>query len=288
MAHRLTIFLLIFSNQLFSQKLSTDQYISQYKDEAKRQMKKYRIPASITLAQAILESGNGNSELAKQSNNHFGIKCHTNWQGDKVFHDDDEYNECFRKYQSVLDSYEDHSKFLLRDRYLGLFDLSINDYKGWAKGLKYAGYATNPKYDKLLIKIIEDYDLNAFDKWPTENENKLVSGFSIGWKDLISQSFLYFNADKKYFINTRLSSSLSDVSLMLGGGHLINKYLGVGGEFGVLSRDREFDGIDFLPNFELNTHLFIPMKHKKINLKIGLSTTNGKQYEPRISVGILR
>ena len=288
MAHRLTIFLVILSNQLFSQTLSTEQYISQYKEEAIRQMKKYRIPASITLAQAILESGNGNSDLAKYSNNHFGIKCHTSWQGDRVFHDDDENDECFRKYKTVLDSYEDHSDFLLRDRYLDLFDLPIDDYKGWARGLKKAGYATNPKYDKLLIKIIEDYDLNVLDKWPNENEKKLVSGFSLGWIDVISQSFLYFKPNQNYFLSTRLSSSINDVSLMLGGGHLINKHIGIGGEIGLLSNDREFDGIDFLPNFELNSHLFIPVKYKKIHIKIGVSTTNGKQYDPRISIGILR
>jgi LysM repeat protein len=130
------------------------------------EMHEYKIPASITLAQGILESGNGRSELASKSNNHFGIKCHRGWKGGRVYHDDDEKGECFRKYKYVQTSYEDHSKFLTsRQRYAGLFKLRKNDYKGWAKGLKKAGYATDKKYPKKLIKIIEEYRLYEFDKF---------------------------------------------------------------------------------------------------------------------------
>lgn len=127
------------------------------------QMQQHGIPASITLAQGILESGDGNSRLARDANNHFGIKCH-DWTGKKVYHDDDARNECFRKYDNAKQSFEDHSLFLKRPRYAFLFDLNITDYKAWAKGLKQAGYATNPKYPELLIRIIEENNLAAYDQ----------------------------------------------------------------------------------------------------------------------------
>lgn len=138
-------------------------YIDQYKDIAIREMLRYHIPASITLAQGLLESGAGRSELARKGNNHFGIKCH-GWTGRKTYHDDDESGECFRAYDRVLDSYEDHSKFLMEGRrYQHLFSLGNTDYKGWAYGLKKAGYATNPAYAQSLIGIIELYRLYEFD-----------------------------------------------------------------------------------------------------------------------------
>ena len=138
-------------------------YIDKYKDVAITEMQRYRIPASITLAQGLLESGAGQSALARQGNNHFGIKCH-DWTGRKTYHDDDERQECFRAYNTVLESYEDHSKFLTgKPRYAGLFKLSLTDYKGWARGLKSAGYATNPRYAEQLIGIIETYELYKYD-----------------------------------------------------------------------------------------------------------------------------
>jgi len=141
------------------------QYIKRYAPIAVSEMHKYNVPASITLAQGILESGNGRSQLASKSNNHFGIKCHTGWKGAKVYHDDDEKGECFRKYKYVESSYEDHSQFLSgRRRYASLFTLKKIDYKGWSKGLKKAGYATDKNYPKKLIKIIETYELYEFDK----------------------------------------------------------------------------------------------------------------------------
>ena len=146
-------------------KLSQEEYIEKYKDEAIREMLMHGVPASITLSQGMLESGNGNSPLAVYANNHFGIKCHKGWEGLTFIQDDDEKNECFRKYGSVLESYSDHSAFLSgRSRYATLFDLKRTDYKGWAKGLKKAGYATNPHYPQLLIKIIEKHNLNEYDK----------------------------------------------------------------------------------------------------------------------------
>lgn len=140
-------------------------YIKLYAPLAVREMHTYKIPASITLAQGILESGNGRSGLASKSKNHFGIKCHRGWKGARVYHDDDEKGECFRKYTYVENSYSDHSKFLYgRKRYAFLFKLNKKKYKSWAKGLKKAGYATDRKYPKKLIKIIEDYKLYEFDK----------------------------------------------------------------------------------------------------------------------------
>lgn len=138
-------------------------YIESYSPIAFEQQKLHKIPASIKLAQGLLESAAGMSELAQVSNNHFGIKC-SNWTGDKVYSDDDTKGECFRKYKSVRDSYEDHSMFLVsRPRYASLFTLKETDYKGWAHGLKKAGYATDPSYANKLIKLIEDYDLAKFD-----------------------------------------------------------------------------------------------------------------------------
>lgn len=149
-------------------------YIDKYADIAVTEQKKYGIPASITLAQGLLESGAGQSELAVESNNHFGIKCHDTWTGQKYYYDDDRKNECFRKYRKVEDSYEDHSQFLLRPRYESLFKLKPTDYRGWAHGLKKAGYATDPKYAEKLISLIEDYDLHRFDtgKGKTKQEKQ--------------------------------------------------------------------------------------------------------------------
>ncbi len=146
-------------------RMTTEEYIAKYKDVAIKKMKEYKIPASITLAQGVLESGSGNSRLARKANNHFGIKCHKDWHGKKFYMDDDEKHECFRKYPKAEDSYRDHSKFLTqRGRYSFLFQYDITDYKKWAYGLKKAGYATNPRYPALLIRIIEKYHLDQYDK----------------------------------------------------------------------------------------------------------------------------
>lgn len=139
------------------------RYIDRYKDIAIQQMREKGVPASITLAQGCLESGNGLSTLATQGNNHFGIKCH-NWTGETIYHDDDEAGECFRRYETAEESFRDHSDFLrYRDRYAFLFELDPTDYKGWAKGLKEAGYATDPNYAAKLIDIIEAYNLTQYD-----------------------------------------------------------------------------------------------------------------------------
>lgn len=143
----------------------TLQYIGKYAPLAVAEMFENRIPASITLAQGILESASGRSQLALKSNNHFGIKCHKGWEGEKVFYHDDIKDECFRKYQHVYSSYRDHSEFLTRrKRYADLFKLRQSDYKGWAKGLKKLGYATDRDYSKKLVRIIEEYRLYEFDQ----------------------------------------------------------------------------------------------------------------------------
>lgn len=141
-------------------KMTPQEYIDLYKPLAVKSMEEYKIPACITLAQGLLESGNGGSELTVKANNHFGIKCKNSWTGPRVYHDDDEKGECFRKYRSAEASYADHSQFLTGSpRYASLFKLDITDYKGWARGLKAAGYATNPRYAEILIDLIERYDL---------------------------------------------------------------------------------------------------------------------------------
>lgn len=161
-------------------------------------MKKYKIPASITLAQGLLESGAGRSELARRSNNHFGIKCGSSWNGPTVRHDDDARNECFRAYYNPIQSYEDHSVFLSNgSRYQFLFKLKPTDYRGWAKGLKKAGYATNPSYATQLIQIIEDYELYKYDN--SSKKNKKKRGRNRNQKEehevLISNGLLYVIAD---------------------------------------------------------------------------------------------
>ncbi len=156
--------LIIFQNAYSQTKMTRGEYIEKYKVIAIQEMVEFNIPASITLAQGIVESGNGNSRLAREANNHFGIKCHTGWEGDFVRENDDAPNECFRKYKDPLESYKDHSFFLSqRSRYASLFELEITNYKAWARGLKKAGYATNPKYANMLIKIIEENNLQKYD-----------------------------------------------------------------------------------------------------------------------------
>lgn len=154
----------MFINSSYAEKLMTkEEYVEIWRNEAINQMKDFKIPASITIAQGIIESGSGNSILAKQGNNHFGIKCH-DWKGEKMYMDDDAKGECFRVYSKATDSYNDHSTFLTtKTRYSKLFTYDIIDYKSWAYGLKEAGYATNPKYPDMLIELIEKLNLNQLD-----------------------------------------------------------------------------------------------------------------------------
>jgi hypothetical protein len=156
------------------------QYIDRFKTIAIQEMNLYGIPASITLAQGLFESGSGNGELAKVANNHFGIKCNSEWKGKSYYKDDDNQNDCFRVYDRPEDSFRDHSEFLKRKRYAKLFELDKNDYQGWAFGLKAAGYATNPNYPQLLINVIKKYNLDQYDRPETEvqkenRENRVLT-----------------------------------------------------------------------------------------------------------------
>ena len=178
---QILVFLFIFTCSIVSSQTKSKAYLSYieaYNQLAVIQQKEHGIPASITLAQGLLESGAGQSEFVKRSNNHFGIKCH-DWTGDKVYHDDDSKGECFRKYDNVLASYEDHSFFLKnKTRYAFLFELSPTDYENWAHGLKKAGYATDPTYAYKLISIIENYGLHAYDLVKGDDNTSVASKYS--------------------------------------------------------------------------------------------------------------
>ncbi|MDY0199243.1 MAG: glucosaminidase domain-containing protein [Tenuifilaceae bacterium] len=188
-------------------KISSEEYIKRYQGLAVSQMEKFGVPASIILAQGLLESGSGNSTLAVKANNHFGIKCHKTWTGPRIYHDDDARGECFRKYRTPEKSYQDHSEFLRgARRYAFLFDLNPTDYKGWAYGLKKAGYATDPQYPKKLIRIIEEHKLYALDSGveisiesPTKGMGEEIDpeNFSI---DIFNQRKLYMKNRIKYIV----------------------------------------------------------------------------------------
>jgi len=200
MKNSLLLFFVLFFFDISAQSI-TEIYINKFKSIAKDEMKTYNIPASITLSQGILESGNGLSRLASEANNHFGIKCHSSWIGETILYDDDEDDECFRKYSNAEESYRDHSLFLTtRGRYSDLFN-SMN-YKKWARGLLKAGYATNPDYDKLLIDIIEKYSLYKFDDI---SEKQFYLSHYYGFPYVFGLGSNYFI--DKFLINIRCESS---------------------------------------------------------------------------------
>ena len=192
------------------------QYIEQYKDVAIEQMLRWKIPASITLAQGLLESGAGQSDLAVAGNNHFGIKCH-GWEGRTVHRDDDARQECFRAYNSAYESFEDHSRFLASgQRYRGLFKLKTTDYEGWARGLKAAGYATNPQYAQRLINLIELYHLNQYDR--AKSYDKFIVGHSKDQPAASQQQLLHaihmFN--KNYYLYARRGDTFRSIGEEIG------------------------------------------------------------------------
>jgi uncharacterized FlgJ-related protein len=201
--HGFAIILLFTFVSSIQAQYTREEYIRKYQLLVIEEMGRSGIPASIKMAQAVLESGNGNSLLSRNSNNHFGIKCKSNWRGQRVYHDDDEKGECFRKYKSVEESYIDHTNFLMGNpRYAFLFTLAPDDYKGWAKGLKDAGYATARHYDKSLIKIIEDHQLYRLDQKQTirpllANSNSPALNKGMSDKMIINP----FNSRKKVIIN---------------------------------------------------------------------------------------
>jgi len=235
-------------------------YVDNYYKLAQKQQKEYGIPASITLAQGLLESKAGQSSLTKMSNNHFGIKC-TDWTGDKVYYDDDEKGECFRKYDKVLQSYEDHSLFLKnRKRYGFLFDLKPTDYEGWAFGLKKAGYATDPAYGFKLISIIETYNLHQFDL--KENEKQWVA-----------------ETEKNSIDNVEQRNNQSSIgSIQASANHVVKKVNGVrfvtaspADTYGIIAdefnlsekRLRKFNDVDALAELEAGDRVFISSKKNK-------------------------
>jgi flagellum-specific peptidoglycan hydrolase FlgJ len=187
------------ANASYAEIVST--YINNYSGIAREEMLQYGIPASITLAQGILESGAGRGELTKKANNHFGIKCHTGWSGERVYHDDDKQGECFRKYKNPKYSFRDHSLFLTqRSRYKDLFKLRKDDYKAWARGLKKAGYATDPKYPDKLISIVERYKLYEYDEMvlgsnanPVKPNDKKINTYTIVKGDTLYSIARRFN-----------------------------------------------------------------------------------------------
>jgi flagellum-specific peptidoglycan hydrolase FlgJ len=210
-------------------------YVLQYKDIAMRNMKTYGIPASIILAQGILESGAGRGDLAMTANNHFGIKCHSDWKGDSVRHDDDTSQECFRKYDRVDESYRDHALFLTgKGRYASLFELDKDDYQSWAKGLRKAGYATDPSYPEKLISYIERYDLAQFDAQvlgnkyrPIDNQNNrsIVGRYNDEEYYEVQKGDTLYSISKKYNMlvdDLKQKNKLSDNTLYIGQKLIVN------------------------------------------------------------------
>lgn len=200
---------------------SAQDYINTFAPIAMEEMEQYGIPASITLAQGLLESGAGQSNLVKKSNNHFGIKCHTSWRGPSTTHDDDEKGECFRKYLHPRESYRDHSLFLVNGRrYAFLFEYSIKDYKSWAKGLKKAGYASDPKYPSKLIAQIETYNLDQFDhpkraeRWAKKQSNTTsTSDFkNTARVHKVQKGDTLYSISKKYDLSLSLLKKLNGLS----------------------------------------------------------------------------
>ncbi len=192
---------------------TTLTYIEAFKDIAISQMNINGIPASITLAQGILESGSGNSELAKFANNHFGIKCTQEWKGKVYYKHDDKSNDCFRVYADARESFKDHAEFLKRKRYSALFELDKNDYKNWARGLKAAGYATNPQYAELLINLIEKYKLYQFDspdgvQEKLQREDRIFTEIN---KEIPNEFYTVQAGDTLFGLSKRFNISIEDL-----------------------------------------------------------------------------
>ena len=188
---------------------TTERYIVSYADVAMDEMRRHKIPASITLAQGILESGSGRGRLAVEANNHFGIKCH-GWAGQKIYHDDDRSQECFRKYREAGSSYEDHSEFLTgRSRYSKLFELGSDDYRGWAKGLKAAGYATDPRYPNKLIDLIERYEL-----WKYDNEVLGKVALGSGKTPEIRLEYIVKKGDTLYSLSKKFGLTVDELKAL--------------------------------------------------------------------------
>lgn len=190
----------------------TEAYIANFNAIAMEEMRKYKIPASITLAQGILESGSARGRLAVKANNHFGIKCH-DWTGDKIYHDDDASQECFRKYDKAEQSYEDHSAFLIgRNRYAGLFKLDEDDYRAWAKGLRAAGYATDRKYPEKLIGLIERFQLYKYDEMVLQRPSKVYETVSEVLTHEVIKGDTLYSLSKRYDVPIEMIQKLNNMA----------------------------------------------------------------------------
>ena len=218
-----TIFLSVLLLNLGSLKAQTSvylKYVEQYKEMAIEQMQKYKIPASITLAQGLLESAAGTSRLAREANNHFGIKCHSDWKGKYIRQDDDARGEKFRVYANAKESYEDHSIFLKKSRYASLFKLKITDYKGWAYGLKRCGYATNPKYAQLLIDLIERFKLYQYDQYSnktyTSKQSKQKKSNKLTLTANNNKGLIVKRCNKNYYVVAREGDTWKTISKAMG------------------------------------------------------------------------
>ncbi|MCM1108529.1 MAG: glucosaminidase domain-containing protein [Clostridium sp.] len=208
------LFCLMWTTLLWAQKPNAayQAYINQYKGMAVEQMLRYRIPASVTLAQALLESGAGKSRLATKANNHFGIKCGGEWNGPYIRQDDDARGEKFRVYRNAAESYEDHSKFLKRPRYASLFQLSPHDYKGWCHGLKKCGYATNPQYATRLIDIIQLYNLHQYDKMTSLRSFKNNTYSDRSLTDAVTGAHRVYRNNGNYYVMAKSGDTLERIS----------------------------------------------------------------------------
>ena len=276
-----------------SSQSKTELYVKKYSDLAVKEMKQYKIPASITLSQGILESGNGESRLATKGNNHFGIKCH-GWKGKEIYADDDEENECFRKYRRVEDSFRDHSIFLSNNgRYSFLFELDLNDYKGWAHGLKKAGYATSPNYAEKLISLIEKYNLSRFDKYSTNTkEQELLLSYNYGFPFIFGLGLNYFN-ENGYIISADISSSFIFNSSSVGIGVCLSRdlytQLSVNGIYHGFYEDKVHK-ISYGINPKLS-YLFSTKDDKEILVNLGFiysfEKINDYSFFPSISLSYL-
>ena len=247
-------------------------YIEQYASIAVSEQHKFGIPASITLAQGLLESGAGQSELARKSNNHFGIKCHTGWTGERTYHDDDARQECFRKYKHVSESFDDHSLFLTsRSRYAELFKLKPTDYKGWAHGLKKAGYATDPNYANKLIKIIEDYDLHELDVKGKITTQKHSSSFAetIVKKETSSKNNKRNKSTKESELMGEIPAYTPHAVARINGVKCIiaesgDSYAGIANEFGLTEKDvLRFNDVEKAFDLKPGDRVFLGKKKAK-------------------------
>ena len=280
-----SIFLTCFAPTAFSQNYTIDQYVQTYREMAIREMRRMGVPAAITLAQGLLETENGNSDLVKKSNNHFGIKCKSSWNAGSVTHDDDAQGECFRTYKDAEASYRDHSNYLRgNERYAFLFKLDPRDYKAWARGLKNAGYATNPRYPDILIKNIEDHDLQQYTL--------------VAVKDVPVYDASLYKADpeekaiEKITGNDHLGEPDSDVKILINGikavqAHKGRSLLAIATENNInLIRLLEFNDLQQEGLLQKDQYIFLERKSKEGDKPYYITQTGESLYDVSQKTGV--